>query len=204
MKPIYAEGRIWLLSLLLCAFAVAFAFAFLDVPAVRFAYRFCCSGGSPAKGLGSAILLALETLTALGVIILRLAQGHVSPLGKALALACLCSVCAYAVNSGILKLVFGVPIPAEIMQGVPHAFHFWHGTPDSSFPSGHMVLAGAFAGTFMRLYRISILPLALLLLCGTLVLVLGGWHFVSDVIAGTFAGVTAGLLAGEAWLNHTK
>jgi len=190
--------------MLLCAAAVAFAFAFLDVPVLRFVYPFCCGGGVPAKGLGSSILLALETLTALGVIVLRLTQGHVSPLGKALALACLCSVCAYAVNSGILKVVFGVPIPADVMQGAQHAFNFWHGTPDSSFPSGHMVLAGAFAGTFMRLYRVSILPLALLLLCGTLLLVLGGWHFVSDVIAGTFAGVSAGLLAGEAWLVHSK
>jgi membrane-associated phospholipid phosphatase len=35
-------------------------------------------------------------------------------------------------------------------------------------------------------------------------LIAGDWHFVSDVIAGTFVGVSAGILAGEVWLAHSK
>jgi hypothetical protein len=65
-----------------------------------------------------------------------------------------------------------------------------------------MVLAGAFAGGFIRLYRKSILLFSGLLLVGAALLIVGDWHFISDVIAGTFAGVSAGLLAGEVWLVH--
>jgi hypothetical protein len=66
-----------------------------------------------------------------------------------------------------------------------------------------MVLAGAFAGVFMRLYRTSILPLSALLLIAAVLLIAGNWHFVSDVIAGTIVGISAGLLAGYVWLAHS-
>jgi membrane-associated phospholipid phosphatase len=48
------------------------------------------------------------------------------------------------------------------------------------------------------------LPFSALLLIATVLLIAGDWHFVSDVIAGTFVGVSAGLLAGEVWLAHSK
>jgi hypothetical protein len=66
-----------------------------------------------------------------------------------------------------------------------------------------MVLAGAFAGVFMRLYRASLVPLSVLLLIAAVMLIAGDWHFVSDVVAGSFVGVCAGFLAGEVWLAHS-
>jgi hypothetical protein len=56
----------------------------------------------------------------------------------------------------------------------------------------------------MRLYRTSILPFSVLLLVAAVLLIAGDWHFVSDVFAGTFVGVSAGILAGEVWLAHSK
>jgi hypothetical protein len=50
---------------------------------------------------------------------------------------------------------------------------------------------------------VSIRPLAILLLLAAALLVVGDWHFLSDVIAGTFLGVSAGILAGEGWLVHS-
>jgi hypothetical protein len=67
-----------------------------------------------------------------------------------------------------------------------------------------MVLAGAFAGVFMSLYRASVWLLAGLLVLAAGLLVVGAWHFLSDVIAGTFVGVSAGMLAGETWTVHVK
>ena len=67
-----------------------------------------------------------------------------------------------------------------------------------------MVLAGAFAAVFMRLRRTSILPFSALLLVAAVLLIAGDWHFVSDVIGGIFVGVSAGLLAGEVWLAHSR
>ena len=50
----------------------------------------------------------------------------------------------------------------------------------------------------MRLYRSSVFALSLALLLSCILLIIGGWHFLSDVIAGTYFGVSAGLVVAEA------
>jgi len=102
----------------------------------------------------------------------------------------------------VLEPLFGDPTPVEVMEGAGHSLNLLEGSGNSSFPSGHMVLAGALAGVFMSLYRASVRLLSALLLLAAGLLVFGGWHFLSDVIAGAFAGVSAGILAGEAWTVH--
>jgi hypothetical protein len=34
-------------------------------------------------------------------------------------------------------------------------------------------------------------------------LLVGDWHFLSDIIAGAFLGTSAGILAGEGWAAHS-
>jgi len=196
--------QIWLLSFIVCAVAVAVSFARLDVP---IALHFWGAGRSlkPLNtAFGSAVILSLESVVALGLILARIVRGHISRFGETLAIACLASICAYGINSGVLKPLLGVPIPAEVVEGARHSFNFLEGSGNSSFPSGHMVLAGAFAGVFMSLYRASVWLLAGLLVLAAGLLVVGAWHFLSDVIAGTFVGVSAGMLAGETWTVHVK
>ena len=197
-------GAIWLLSLLICVLVVAVSFVYLDVPVARRVYGILGPAEDLAKGLTSAVLLSVEAVVALTLVVVRITRGKLSRLGEVAALACLTSICAYAINDSILKQVFGVLNPMAVLEGAPHSFDLLSGSPDSSFPSGHMVLAGAFAGVFMRLYRSTILPLSALLLVGAALLIAGDWHFVSDVVAGSFAGISAGLLAGEVWLAHSK
>jgi membrane-associated phospholipid phosphatase len=195
--------QIWLLSLLACAAVVAVSFAHVDVPlAVRFwdVGRFLRPLNS---SLGSAVILSLESTVTVALIFARLLRGRISKFGETLAIACLASICAYGINDQVLKPVFGVPTPAEVIGGANHAFHLFAGTQNSSFPSGHMVLAGAFAGVFMRRYRQSILVLAVLLVAAAALLIVGDWHFLSDAIAGMFVGVSAGVIAGEAWTVHS-
>jgi hypothetical protein len=67
-----------------------------------------------------------------------------------------------------------------------------------------MVLAGAFAGVFLRLYKVSIWPVSALLLIAAGLLLVGDWHFLSDIIAGAFLGTSAGILAGEGWVAHSE
>jgi membrane-associated phospholipid phosphatase len=196
--------RMWLLSLLICTLIVAVAFAYFDLPVARHVYGILGATESLATGFASAILLSVEATVALALVILRITRGHLSPFRETILLACLTSICAYAINDRALKFFFGVPDPAAVLHGTRHAFHLLHGSSNGSFPSGHMVLAAAFASVFMRLYRSSIPLFSGLLLVGAVLLILGDWHFVSDVIAGTFVGVSAGLLAGEVWLAHTK
>lgn len=197
-------GLIWLLSLLICSLVVVVAFAYLDVPIARQVYGALGSREKLAKGLTSAVLLSAEAAVALTLIVIRITRGRLSPLGEAAALACLTSICAYSINDSALKYCCGVPSPVAVIHGARHAFYLLNGSSNTSFPSGHMVLSGAFAGVFMRLYRRSILPLSVLLFMGAVLLILGDWHFLSDVIAGTFIGVSAGLLAGEVWSAHSK
>jgi len=194
----------WLLSLLICSLAVAVAFVYFDVPIARRVHGILGLAESLGKGFASAVLLGIEAAVALALVFIRIMRGHLSRFGEATALACLTSICAYAINDSTLKLFFGVPNPAAVLHGTRHAFDLLSGSSNSSFPSGHMVLASAFAGVFMRLYRASILPFSALLLIAAVLLIAGDWHFVSDVIAGTSLGVSAGLLAGEVWLAHSK
>lgn len=203
-RRLRALGLVWLQVLLVCALAVAASFTYVDVPVARGVYGILGATEELATGLASSVLLTIEAGIVLALVISRITRGHLSPFREATALACLTSICAYAVNASILKILCGVPNPAAVLQGAQHAFHFLGGSPGSSFPSGHMMLAGAFGGVFMRLYRRSILLLGLALGFGAVLLVVGDWHFVSDVIAGTFVGVSAGLLAGELWLTHSR
>ena len=194
----------WVLSLLICTLAMAVAFLCFDVPIARRVYGILASTASLATGFGSAVLLGIEAAVVLALVIIRIMRGHLSPFREATVLACLASICAYAINDSTLKFFFGVPNPLAVLHGSQHAFNVLHGSSNSSFPSGHMVLAGAFAGVFMRLYRTSIMPFSALLLVAAVLLIVGDWHFVSDVIAGTFVGVSGGLLAGEVWLAHSN
>jgi membrane-associated phospholipid phosphatase len=151
---------------------------------------------------GSAVILFAESAVILFTVLARLVRGHISVFGETLAIACLVSMCAYVVNDHVLKVFFGVPNPADVVHGARHSFNFWMGSDNSSFPSGHMVLAGAFAGVFMRLNKASIRLFSALLLIAAGLLLVGDWHFLSDIIAGAFLGTSAGILAGEGWAAH--
>jgi membrane-associated phospholipid phosphatase len=195
--------RIWFVSLVACAAIVAFLFLRMDVPtALHFwnASRLL----SPLNGaFGAAVILSAESAAILFMVLARLVRGHISVFGETLVIACLASMCAYVINDHLLKVFFGVLNPTDVMHGAKHSFNLWMGSENSSFPSGHMVLAGAFAGVFMRLYRASIWPLSALLLTAAGLLLVGDWHFLSDIIAGAFLGTSAGILAGEGWAAHS-
>jgi membrane-associated phospholipid phosphatase len=204
LKRFPAIVRIWLLSFVACAAAVAFTFAELDVAVAQRVWKIGGHLSSLSTAFGATVILTLESVVVLVLIVARLVRGHISRFAETLTLACLASICAYGVNDQVLKPFFGVQAPAVVVDGARHTFHLLKGAANSSFPSGHMVLAGAFAGVFMRLYTVSIRPLAALLLLVAALLVAGDWHFISDVIAGTFLGMSAGILAGEGWAVHAS
>ena len=203
-KAVRIASRIWVCSLVICTLAAGVSFEYIDVPIAHHVEGMFPWKRGLATGFASAVLLSIEATVALTLVAFRIMRGHLSRHREATALACLTSISAYAINDSILKHVFGVPNPAEVLDGTRHVLRFLSGSSESSFPSGHMVLAGAFAGVFMRLYRSSILPFSALLISAALLLILGDWHFVSDVIAGAFIGVSTGMLAGELWLVHSN
>lgn len=203
MKRFAVVVRIWLLCFVVCAAAAAFSFAELDVPVAHRVWGVGRHLSTLNATFGATVIVSLESAVVLGLIVARLMRGHISRFSETLALACLASICAYGINDEVLKPLCGVQVPLDVMRGARHIFHFAAGFTHSGFPSGHMMLAGAFAGVFMRFYRTSIRPLTALLLVAAALLVVGDWHFISDVIVGTFLGVSAGILAGEGWTVHT-
>ena len=202
VKRFSVELRIWLVWFVVCAAAAAICFAKIDVHVVHRIWGVGRHLSSLSTAFGATVILAMESTVVLSLVVARLMRGHISRFAETLALACLASICAYGINDQVLKPFFGVEAPIAVVRGAKHTFNLAKGLADGSFPSGHMVLAGAFAGVFMRLYRASVRPLSGLLLIAAGLLVVGAWHFVSDVIAGTFLGVSAGILAGEGWLAH--
>jgi membrane-associated phospholipid phosphatase len=193
----------WAISILVCVAAASLSFIYFDLPVAQWFAQNIGHLDALGTGFGSAVLLTLEGVTVLALIGVRLFRGRLSPFGEALALASLTSMCVYAINDGVLKLFFGVPNPASVLvDGAHHGFHLLAGSQSSSFPSGHMALAASFGGAFMTLFPRSRWPLSALLSFGAIVLVVGNWHFVSDVIAGGFVGVAAGALAGMLWQVH--
>lgn len=202
MKRFAVVVRIWLLWLAACAAAAAFSFVEIDVPLAHRVWRVGRHLSSLNAAFGATVILSLESAVVLTLLVARLMRGHISRFSESLGVACLASICAYGINDQVLKPFFGVQTPTAVVHGARHTFHFAMDFASSSFPSGHMMLAGAFAGVFMRFYKASIGPLAALLFAAAALLVVGDWHFLSDVIAGTFLGVSAGILAAEGWAVH--
>jgi membrane-associated phospholipid phosphatase len=203
LKRVAAVIWIWAVWLATGAAAVAFSFVRIDVPIALYFWDASHLLRPLNEGLGAAVILSGESAVILFVVLLRLVRGHISVFGETLVIACVASMCVYVINDHVLKLFFGVPNPSDVMDGARHGFHLWMGSGSCSFPSGHMALAAAFAGVFMRLYKASIWPLCALLVLAAGLLVAGDWHFLSDIIAGALVGTSAGTLAGEGWAVHS-
>jgi membrane-associated phospholipid phosphatase len=195
--------KVWFVVLLVSLLAIAICINWLDTPVARL---FLSNASRFSKfGIGGSVLVAGEVLLIAILAALRITRGFLPEFAKIIFVACAASLTAYIANDYILKFVFGRMSPWVLLYFTPHhAFNFFHGNERSSFPSGHMVLAAAFAAAIIRLRPRMFPGLAVLLGIGAIALVIGDWHFMADVIAGTFVGGTAGFVAGELWLEHVE
>jgi membrane-associated phospholipid phosphatase len=199
MRNGLTDVRLWQVAALICTAAASFSFRSIDVPLAHLMFSVSGHLHFLEMHLGSGVLLTLEAVLFFGANFISLLRDEMSPLGKAIAVACATSICAYAINESILKVTFGIPNPYDVLKGARHTAHWFSGSDLSSFPSGHMVLASSFVGVIARFYRASIWPLLALLVAAATLLVAGDWHFLSDVIAGTFIGISTGLAVGKYW-----
>jgi membrane-associated phospholipid phosphatase len=185
--------------------AVAICIRWLDVPLAQVFRANIGRFGGVGRGLGSLVLISGEIIVVAILAIVRLTKGSLPAFAKAVFVACCASLSAFVTNDYVLKFIFGRLNPADFFQSPPGpVFHFFHGSYQSSFPSGHMVMATAFAVAMIRLQPRT-LPVLIILLCmGAIGLLIGDWHFVGDVIAGSFVGATAGFVAGELWSEHVR
>ncbi|MGB8319658.1 MAG: phosphatase PAP2 family protein [Ignavibacteriaceae bacterium] len=95
---------------------------------------------------------------------------------------------AYLVKT-LIKFVFGRTSPRSwLINNQPLTFH-WFKTWDSSFPSGHMVVFAAFGTAIVIHYPQYRKPVLIFLFLLGAALVGTDYHFLSDVIAGTYIGI---------------
>ena len=195
----------WTVFLVVTIIAIIICIRWLDIPV---ALQFHSQAGrySPlGQGFSSSILVTGELALIMSLSIARIIKGSLSEYARTLLIACCSSLFAFEANDRILKVIFGRQNPAAFFdKPALHLFHFLQGNEHSSFPSGHMVMATAFAVVIIRLHPRTAPPLIALLCLGAFALLVGDWHFASDIVAGAFEGWTAGLMAAELWDQHIR
>jgi membrane-associated phospholipid phosphatase len=195
----------WLLVLIATALGCAICIHWVDFPVALLFQRHARQLSGLGRGLSSSILVMAEMVLIASLSLIRLVRGSLPEYGKALFIATSVSLSSFSANDYILKVIFGRQNPsAFLLKPTVRVFYFMQGDDHSSFPSGHMVMATAFAVVLIRLYPRTLPVLVTLLCVGAIALLVGDWHFVSDVIAGTFVGGTAGIVSGELWDQHTR
>lgn len=194
--------RAWLAGLLISALLASISVTWLDKPIAilvhdTFGPRHYPDAliNSPRLSipLGSALVFAVFGVAAL--IGRNFSKLEISIL--------LCDIGVLAADAikGQLKYVFGRTWPDSwdpqvlsfIRDGV-YGFNLFHdGRSFESFPSGHAAVAAAVTSVLWMLFPRPRAVWAICLAAADSGLVLLNLHFLSDVVAGTFVGVSAGL-----------
>jgi membrane-associated phospholipid phosphatase len=202
LRPLF---KLWCFTFMAVLAGIAICIRWLDTPIALFFQANINASNGLGRGLSSTVLVSGEVVLIVILAIARMTRGTLPEFAKALFVASCASLSAFVANEYVLKFIFGRYPPFAFFQ-VPRTlvFHFFQGDQQSSFPSGHMVMATAFAGALIRLQPRTLPVLAILLCIGATTLMIGDWHFVGDIIAGAFVGGTAGFMAGELWFEHLQ
>ena len=185
-------------------FLIWAAIHFVDDPVARFVHTLPWAESLRSPVLGVPVLVACA-----GVAILASAYwaetGH--PLRKLQEVAIVASfslASSVAFDEFVLKPVFGRPTPDEFLQNGIDKFHWFQGSLINSFPSGHAVQIVSVGVVFCAAYPRQRSFWLALMGVGLVALVLGNWHFVSDVLAGTGVGLIVGFATMIIWRSRGR
>ncbi len=119
----------------------------------------------------------------------------VASLARSAAAAGLALSWAVSITEFLLKPIFGRTLPTQYLQDGTYAFHwFSQNAFVSSFPSGHAAQIVAIASVFWAEQPRSRILCVIAVCCVSIALILAEKHFLSDIIAGSIVGLSAGLL----------
>lgn len=199
----------WLAVCAVAIIAVTVSYQWLDRPIALAMHGGIVKQGSGWWSLMTRIPNPLVPLAGMAVVILaiQVVRGRALSRPQAAAFIAGCATVITEVLKEQLKFLFGRTWPETWPGGNPsfirdgvYGFHFFHGGAGyNAFPSGHMATACAVL-TVLWVFYPRVRPLCLL--GGVAVggaLVIGNYHFLSDVIAGAFLGASIGVLAVAAW-----
>ena len=200
----------WIVALVGTASAVTFSYQWLDRPiALYINFRFQRPETIVrVHGLPDPfVVLALTIFICLGLWNL---SGRALSRFQTTALLSSLSLLVTQAAKAQLKTLFGRTWPSTWIDNNPsflrdgaYGFNFLHGGPGyASFPSGHMAITCAVLSVLWIYYPWARTFYALATLAVAILLVGGNYHFLSDVIAGGFIGVSTGWMVTSLWKTH--
>jgi membrane-associated phospholipid phosphatase len=193
----------WAASLGITAVAVAASFLWLDRPIATFAHH--ATTQSPVFAELTYLPEPLVPVSLVVLFALGLWALAGQPLHKPHRVALLCGVSLIVAEAckNELKYIFGRTWPETWVNGNPslihdgaYGFNFFHGGVGyASFPSGHTTAVCAVVSVLWISYpRLRILYAAVL--AAVVIGLIGAdYHFLIDIIAGSFVGTTTGWFA---------
>ncbi len=201
----------WLLSLATACLASAISYQWFDTPIALLVHA-----QLPNHDIFSALTHIPDPfipLTAVAFIGLGLwsLSGRLLLKIQIAALLCSISLIMAEVTKNQLKFVFGRTWPDTWFQNNPsfirdgaYGFHLFHGGVEyASFPSGHSAVTCAVISVLWIFYP----KLRLIYLSAFLAVAIGligaNYHFLSDIIAGAFVGVSTGWMATALWQTRS-
>jgi len=180
------------------------AMVLVDVPIARFVHTLPWAQGLRSPALGLPVLVTLSGV-AIFVGAAWVANGHVPrKLQEILLVASFSLTSSVCIDELLLKRLFGRETPDVFLQTGVDTFHWFQGAPTDAFPSGHAVQIVSVGTVFLMAYPRQRAAWLALMSVGLIALVLGNWHFVSDVLAGTGVGASAGIATMVLWRSRSE
>jgi membrane-associated phospholipid phosphatase len=174
-----------------------------DEPIGRFFARHWLRYPLHSLRIGTFFVIAPIAAVLLMLGVLRLRNETASRLSEALTVAAYSALSGFAINSFLLKVIFAREQVDHFLRGHGGFFRAASGA-DYSFPSGHSVLVAAILVTlwryYPRWYPLYIAAMATV----TFLLLAGGWHFLSDIVAGGLWGALAAQVTALLWRRHAS
>jgi membrane-associated phospholipid phosphatase len=204
--------QLWLVSLTGVALASAIAFQWLDRPIALFFHHIVARPQAFAKltyAPDPMVPLAVIVFVMLGLMNLA---GRVLSRLQTCALLCSLSLIVAEITKAQLKLLFGRTWPDTFRDSNPsflhdgvYGFNFFHGGHAyASFPSGHTAVTCAVISVLWIYYPRWRPFYVLAVLAVAIGLIGANYHFLSDVIAGGFVGVSSGWMMTSLWKAHER
>ncbi|HVZ27828.1 MAG TPA: phosphatase PAP2 family protein [Rhizomicrobium sp.] len=187
---------LWFRLVLLALIVIPLSMLILDAPVAGISGRLLPAHAlapyaPSSKGIGELFLLA-----AAAALLFCVAAKRFPVWTEALLLSALAVAMSYYLAEHFLKPLFSRPALRLPFDHVRYLMG-WHGRSSSGFPSAHAAIGAApltIAALFWARERTIF---AASLIVGDALLIVGRWHYVSDVLAGNFLGMTMAMLAWE-------
>jgi len=199
--------KVWFIGLILTSAFVVLSFHWFDRPIALWIYEIFGEHPTPTQVVDRIFSIPRMTAIVFAMYGLIAIMGRrFSKLETAVAV-CTMSTLATLVIKDQLKFVFGRTWPDTWRPGITsfvhdnvYGFNFFHaGKAFESFPSGHAATAAALLSVVWILFPHLRVICAIGVVAVDIGLVAVNQHFLGDVVAGSFLGVSTGLFTIALW-----